>query len=70
MSRSEVAAATAPTPHQADSADKEIGELLNAADGLHRAIGEYASRCSLPHEVAREWKRLGECLAWLQRSPR
>lgn len=45
----------------------EVREVLDAAERLYAAIGEHAPGIVLPHDVEQEWKRLGECLAWLRR---
>ena len=46
---------------------QEVRDVLVAARKLYAAIGERAPGILLPQEVELEWKRLGECLAWLQR---
>lgn len=46
---------------------QEVRDVLVAAGKLYSAIGEHAPGILLPQEVEQEWKRLGECLAWLQR---
>lgn len=46
---------------------QEVRDVLVAARKLYAAIGEHAPGILLPQEVELEWKRLGECLAWLQR---
>ena len=46
---------------------QEVRDVLVAAGKLYSAIGEHAPGILLPQEVELEWKRLGECLAWLQR---
>jgi hypothetical protein len=54
-------------PTLASSLPEEVHEALDAAETLYRAIEEHAPAASLPREVTQPWKRLGECLAWLQR---
>ena len=46
---------------------QEVQDVLVAARKLYATIGEHAPGILLPQEVELEWKRLGECLAWLQR---
>jgi len=46
---------------------QEVRDVLVAAGKLYSVIGEHAPGILLPQEVELEWKRLGECLAWLQR---
>lgn len=54
-------------PAATSTLPQEVREVLDAADGLYAAIGEHAPDTLVPHDVEREWKRLGECLAWLRR---
>ncbi len=46
---------------------QEVQDVLVAARKLYATIGEHAPGILLPQEVEQKWKRLGECLAWLQR---
>lgn len=46
---------------------QEVREVLDAAERLYAAIGERTPGTLLPQDVEQEWKRLGECLAWLRR---
>ena len=46
---------------------QEVRETLDAADGLYAALTVHAPVVLFPHEVEQQWKRLGECLAWLRR---
>ena len=46
---------------------QEVREVLDAAERLYAAIGKHAPDILLPEDVEQEWKRLGECLAWLRR---
>lgn len=46
---------------------QEVREVLDAAEMLYVAIGERTPGILLPQDVEQEWKRLGECLAWLRR---
>jgi hypothetical protein len=57
-------------PVSTSSLPREVLEALDAAEGLYKAVGAHAPAISPSNEVLQEWKRLGECLAWLQRSPR
>jgi hypothetical protein len=44
-----------------------VCEVLDAAARVYAAIGDHSPGIFLPQKVEQEWKRLGECLAWLQR---
>lgn len=58
---------TGPKPVGIRTLPLEVQDVLDAAERLHAAIGEYVPVSVLVPEVTQEWKRLGECLAWLQR---
>lgn len=51
----------------AGSLPPEVCEVLDAAARVYAAIGDHSPGIFLPQKVEQEWKRLGECLAWLQR---
>lgn len=57
---SQKASSTRLTPH-------EMSEILESARNFCAAIADHAPSILLHPEVEQEWKRLGECLAWLQR---
>jgi len=54
-------------PVQTRTLPQEVREVLDAAERLYKAVGNHTPAVSLSGEVVQEWKRLGECLAWLQR---
>lgn len=58
---------TGQSPVPTSTLPQEVREVLDAAGKLYVAIGEHAPDLLLPQEVEQEWKRLGECLAWLRR---
>lgn len=58
---------TGGKPGSARLLPQEVREALDAAEALYRAIEEHSPAVSLSSDVVQEWKRLGECLAWLQR---
>ncbi len=62
---------TLPDPGQSpvptSTLPQEVCEVLDAAKTLYTAIDEHAPVMVLVQEVEQEWKRLGECLAWLRR---
>lgn len=58
---------TGRKPGSASSLPPEVREALAASEALYRALEEHAPAISLSSDVVQEWKRLGECLAWLQR---
>lgn len=53
-------------PVQTRTLPQEVREVLDAAESLYRAVEEHVPAVSLSSEVVQEWKRLGECLAWLR----
>lgn len=54
-------------PGSTSSLPQGVREALEAAEALYRAIEEHTPAVSLSSDVVQEWKRLGECLAWLRR---
>lgn len=44
-----------------------VREALEAAETLYLAIKDHAPHPWMPEQVERQWKHLGECLAWWRR---